>query len=167
MAITGSFCAYRARSRGFYRWHPLYGRRVRRQYSEQRATGEVVHVEASPGIVIVVAAWMLNAASCSAMELGSPRASLEALGELHLLLCQRELRRSCGVHTTSEEPHGPATTHEALVVDLKRATPNGATPDEHGVRVSSNPGSDRERAHQRGRSAGQPASTSRRTAHGG
>ena len=52
----------------FYRWHPLYGRRVRREYSEQRASGEVVHVEVEPGIVIVVAAWMLNAAACARMR---------------------------------------------------------------------------------------------------
>jgi len=63
----------------FYRWHALYGRRVRRQYSEQRATGEVVHVEVSPGAVIVVAAWMLDAASCAGMNLGTPRASIAAL----------------------------------------------------------------------------------------
>jgi hypothetical protein len=54
----------------FYRWHPLYGRRVERQYSEQRANGEVVHVEVSPGIVIVIAAWMLDGAACAGMDLG-------------------------------------------------------------------------------------------------
>ena len=32
-----------------YRWHALYGRSVRRQYVEQRAGGEVVHVELAPG----------------------------------------------------------------------------------------------------------------------
>lgn len=36
----------------FYRWRPLYGRRVRRQYSEQRANAEVVHLEVGPGIVM-------------------------------------------------------------------------------------------------------------------
>jgi hypothetical protein len=46
-----------------YRWHPLYGRRVRRQYSELRANGEVVHVEVTPGVVIVVAGWMVSAAA--------------------------------------------------------------------------------------------------------
>ena len=28
-----------------YRWHPLYGQRVRRIQSERRASGELVHVE--------------------------------------------------------------------------------------------------------------------------
>jgi hypothetical protein len=48
-----------------YRWHALYGRRLRRQYIERRASGEVVHVEAAPGVVIVVAAWMLDPAACA------------------------------------------------------------------------------------------------------
>src|SRR4029453_17841626 len=43
-----------------YRWHALYGRRLRRQYVERRADGDVVHVEVAPGVVIVVAAWMLD-----------------------------------------------------------------------------------------------------------
>lgn len=54
---------------------------MRRQFSEQRAAGEIVHVEVTPGIVIVLAAWMLSAAACEGMELGSPRASLAALGD--------------------------------------------------------------------------------------
>src|ERR1035441_2090775 len=78
----------------FYRWHALYGRRLRRQYGEQRAAGEVVHVEVTPGVVLVVAAWMLDAASCAGMELGAPRASVAALVDVHQLLFQRGLRRS-------------------------------------------------------------------------
>ncbi len=46
----------------FYRYHELYGRWFRRQYGEQRATGDVVYVEVAPGVVLVVAAWMLDAA---------------------------------------------------------------------------------------------------------
>ena len=48
------------------------------QYSEQRATGEVVHVEVAPGVVTCVAAWMLDAAACAGMELGAPRVSVDA-----------------------------------------------------------------------------------------
>ncbi len=43
-----------------YRWHPLHGRRLRRHYGERRSGDDVVHVEAAPGIVMVVAAWMLD-----------------------------------------------------------------------------------------------------------
>jgi hypothetical protein len=73
-----------------YRWHPLFGRRVRRHYGEQRASGEVVHVEAAPGVVTVVAAWMLDPVACAEMEIGAPRVALAALAELHhLLIAQR------------------------------------------------------------------------------
>src|SRR6478672_4282754 len=62
-----------------YRWHAHYGRRVRRQYVERRAGGDVVHVEVAPGNVVVVAAWMLDAAACAGMELGTPRVRLSCI----------------------------------------------------------------------------------------
>src|SRR5260370_23090558 len=77
-----------------YRWHALYGRRVRRQYVERRAGGDVVHVEVAPGVVIVVAAWMLDPAACAGMGLGAPRVTLAALAELHQLLTEHGFRRS-------------------------------------------------------------------------
>jgi hypothetical protein len=33
-----------------YRWHALYRRRLRRQYVERRAGGDVVHIEVAPGV---------------------------------------------------------------------------------------------------------------------
>src|SRR5438270_10848903 len=69
-----------------YRWHALYGRRLRRQYVERRAGGDVVHVEVTPGAVIVVAAWMLDRAACAGMSLGAPRVKLAALAGLHQLV---------------------------------------------------------------------------------
>jgi hypothetical protein len=69
-----------------YRWHALYGRRLRRHYVEHRAGGDVVHVEVAPGVVIVVAGWMLDPAACAAMSLGAQRVTLVALAELHELL---------------------------------------------------------------------------------
>ena len=44
-----------------YRWHALYGRRFHRQYSEQRATGVVVHVKNDLGMAMALPAWMLDA----------------------------------------------------------------------------------------------------------
>jgi hypothetical protein len=32
-----------------YRWHPLYGRRVRLHAAEQRNTGRILYVEAATG----------------------------------------------------------------------------------------------------------------------
>jgi hypothetical protein len=77
-----------------YRWHALYGRRLRRQYVEPRGGGDVVHVEITPGLVIVVAAWMLDPAACTGMSLGAPRVKLAALAELYQLLVERGFRRS-------------------------------------------------------------------------
>jgi hypothetical protein len=67
---------------------------VGRQYIERRADGEVVHVEVAPGVVIAVAAWMLDSAACPGMELGAPRVTLSALAELHRLLIEYGFRRS-------------------------------------------------------------------------
>jgi hypothetical protein len=77
-----------------YRWHSLYGRRVRQQSSEQRASGRVVHVETAPGVIIVLAAWMLDPAACAGMEIGAPHAEAAALIDLHRLLVERGFRRS-------------------------------------------------------------------------
>src|SRR5258705_3460846 len=90
-----------------YRWHAHYGRRVRRQYVERRAGGDVVHVEVAPGIVIVMAAWMLDPAACAGMALGAQRVTLAALAELHQLLTERGFRRSSRDDPTivQEEQH--------------------------------------------------------------
>jgi hypothetical protein len=77
-----------------YRWHAHYGRRVRRQYVERRAGGDLVHVEVAPGVVIVVTAWMLDPAACAGMALGAPSVTLAALAELHQLLTERGFKRS-------------------------------------------------------------------------
>src|SRR4051794_33627936 len=87
-----------------YRWHALYGRRVRRQYLERCVGGEVVHVEVAPGVVIVVAAWMLDPAACAGMVLGTPRVTISTLAELHQLLVEHGFRRS--------SPGGPMTIRE-------------------------------------------------------
>ena len=51
------------------------------KYTERRAGGEVVHVEVAAGVVIVVAAWMLDPAACAGMTFGTPRVSVSALAE--------------------------------------------------------------------------------------
>ena len=66
-----------------YRWHALYGRCLRRQYVERRAGGDVVHVEVAPGVVIVMAGWVLDPAACAGMSLGALRVTLAGLAELH------------------------------------------------------------------------------------
>jgi hypothetical protein len=66
-----------------YRWQALYGRCLRRQYVERRAGGDVVHVEVAPGVVIVMAGWVLDPAACAGMSLGALRVTLAGLAELH------------------------------------------------------------------------------------
>src|ERR1700677_5114609 len=77
-----------------YRWHPLYGRRLRVQHSEQRASGRVLHVEVAPGTVTILPDWMVDASICAGMALGAPHISTDALSELHLLLLERGFRRN-------------------------------------------------------------------------
>ena len=76
-----------------YRWHPLHGRRVRSLYKERRANGDVVHIEAKPGVVTILAAWMLDPIACAGMEIGAPRTELPALVDLHHLLIALGFRR--------------------------------------------------------------------------
>ena len=151
----------------FYRWHALYGRRVRRQYSEHRATGDVVHVEVEPGVVLVVAAWMLDAASCSGMELGEPRVSVAALADLHHLLSALGFRRSsCGVFHTEYEEQDDSSTK--ITSDAASSTPLvGASPTEHCVRVHGTRGNEPQPKRQRGHSTRQLAAAGSRSTRAG
>ena len=81
------------------------------------SAGAVVHVEAAPGVVIVVAAWMLDPAACAGMALGAPRVAVAALDELHHLLIERGFRRSSRDDPTivqEEQDEKPADTGAAI-----------------------------------------------------
>src|ERR1700728_2667607 len=85
-----------------YRWHALYGRKVRQLYAERRSGREVVVVEAALGVAIVLAAWMLDPAICATMSLGAPTVDAVGLADLDRLLKALGLRRTC-----SDEPRPP------------------------------------------------------------
>jgi hypothetical protein len=111
-----------------YRWHPLYGRRVRWRYSEQRAAGQFVHIETAPGVVSVIAAWMLDPIACAGMEIGAPRVTVAALLELHTLLIEGGLRRSSSGDSRivqGELDEKPAITSAAV---------DASAPAQHGAR---------------------------------
>ena len=88
-----------------YRWHPLFGRRLRQHYSEDRRTGRIVHVETAPGVVVALAAWMLDPVACAGMELGPPCVSIPAIVALDDLLTELGLRPSspCDAIVAEEE----------------------------------------------------------------
>src|SRR5271166_4292760 len=110
--------------------------RVRRQYTERRAGGEVVHVEVAPDVVIVVAAWMLDPAACAGMTFGAPRVSVSALAELHHLLIERGFRRnSPGDSTIVQEEQDEKTPADT---DAASRSP---APAQHFVRFRKTPGS--------------------------
>lgn len=89
-----------------YRWHALYGRKVRQLYAERRSGREIAVVESEPGVAIVLAAWMLDPATCAEMSFGPPTIDLLSLADLHRLLKAFGLRRTCSdEHSPVEEVH--------------------------------------------------------------
>ena len=113
-----------------YRWHPLYGQRVRRIQSERRASGELVHVELTPGIVTILPAWKLDAVYCAGLKVGAPQVSLAALWSLRELLiaCESRLVSADGNIVTQEAQDGIAVTTRKDGACLQAHSPDGATP---------------------------------------
>jgi hypothetical protein len=145
-----------------YRWHPLYGRRVQWSYSEQRVAGQVVHIEALPGVVTAIAAWMLDPVACAGMEtIGAPRVAISALFELHHLLIERGLRRS------SRDDHGFVLGEQ--YEESTRVGPVGRIPAsaEHGPRFGRATGHEPLRTQGSARPAGRLVVGSRRWRGGG
>jgi hypothetical protein len=145
----------------YYRWHALYGRRVRCQRSEQRESGPVAYLETAPGVVIVAAAWILDPAACAAMALGAPRVTVSALNELHLLLIERGFRRSSLDDPTivqEEQDEKSAETDAAI---------RGAASVQHGVRFQNASRDEPLGAQHDARPAGQPPVGGRRRCGGG
>jgi hypothetical protein len=94
-----------------YRWHALYGCRVRQLYAERRSGTEVVIVEAELGIAIVLAAWMLDPAVCAPMSLRPPIVDVAGLADLYRLLKALGLWRTC-----SDEPPCAREVHHAIAI---------------------------------------------------
>src|SRR5215469_9496797 len=72
-----------------YRWHPLYGKRLRVFRRTAHDGAAVVHVEASGTVSRELPAWMVDGSICGGMELGPPQVSIAALNELRLAIGAR------------------------------------------------------------------------------
>ncbi len=131
---------FRAQSRGHsahvgqtavvrYRWHPLCGRSTRCVLREQRASGEIAHLELEPGIVTMVAAWKLDPVYCSSIKVGLPQVSLAALSDLRRLLTVSESRllSANGNIVTQEDQDGIAATARPSI-GTRPKTETGAVP---------------------------------------
>ena len=107
-------------------------------------------------MVIVVAAWMLDPATCAGMAFGAPRVTVLELVELHQLLIERGFRRS--------------SLGDPIVVQEKqneKSADTGAStrrlaPAQHAVRFRKASGDEPLRAPNRALQAGQPPVASRR-----
>jgi hypothetical protein len=104
---------------------------VRRIQSERRASGELVHVELTPGAVTILPAWKLDAVYCASLKVGAPQVSLAALCSLRELLitCESRLISADGNIVTQEAQDGSAVT--ARTKDgacLQAHGPDGTTP---------------------------------------
>ena len=84
----------------------------RRIQIERRATGELVHVELTPGVVTILPVWKLDAVYCAGLKVGAPQVSLAALCALHELLiaCESRLVSADGNIVTQEAQDGSAVT---------------------------------------------------------
>ncbi len=175
-----TFC--RAQSRGHsahigqevvvqYRWHPLYGQRVRRIQIEQRASGEVVHVELTLGAVTVLPAWKLDAVYCAGLKVGAPQVSLAALCALRELLiaCESRLVSADGNMVTQETQDGSAVTAGTKDgADLQAHGSEGSTTARSRSRRRAPSGHDTGGAPSRSESDGAaPARSERRSTAGG
>jgi hypothetical protein len=76
-----------------YRWHPYFGCTVRIRRVEQRATGLFLTVQGPTGVVVSMAAWMLDPVTCAGMTMGAPQVDRAALMELDQLLIDKSRNR--------------------------------------------------------------------------
>jgi hypothetical protein len=127
---------------------------VNHQYSELRANGRVVHLEAATGVIVVLADWMLDPAACAGMErLGAPRVDLATLRNLTRLLAERGF----GQHS-SRDPRIAREVQNAQVTQVgSRNSDGGAndrSPTQHQVRFRPVGNDESARARESGSSPG-------------
>ena len=141
-----------------YPWHPLYGRRVRLRNSEQRSAGRIDYVEESSGVVIIIAAWMLDPVTCINMTLGEPIVTVTALRALHQLLIEHGLRRNS---PDNSDIVRVKRDEDFIKESSSKVAVDPATPDQHSVRGSRASRDKPSAAHENTGSSDQSADASR------
>jgi len=149
-----------------YRWHPLHGRHVKLCCTEQRAAGPVAHVETAPGVVIVVAAWLLDPIICAGMQIGAPRVCVTALVDLHHLLVERGLRAS-STDDSNIVQEKPSDQTAPIGASSAAIAADDIAAVEHCVRFHSASGDEPDRAGEGARASGAPLDASRGRGDGG
>lgn len=107
-----------------YRWHPLYGKKLRllRRTAHNGAT--VVHVETTRTVSRELPAWMVDGSVCRGMELGPPRVSIAALNDLRAVIAARfkaENQKLEFVSSLVKESESCETAEKSIVPAIKAA----------------------------------------------
>lgn len=69
-----------------YRWHPLYGSKLRLIKSGKTCSTGELHCETPSGIILGIPGWMTDTGHCLAMDIGEPVVDVAGLAELRGLL---------------------------------------------------------------------------------
>jgi hypothetical protein len=69
-----------------YRWHPLYGSKLKLIKTGKTCGVGVLHCETPSGLILGIPRWMTDSGRCLAMEVGEPLIGVGGLAELRSLL---------------------------------------------------------------------------------
>ena len=69
-----------------YRWHPLYGSKLKLIKTGKVCGVGELHCETPSGMILGIPRWMIDSARCLAMEVGQPVVGVGGLAELRSLL---------------------------------------------------------------------------------
>ena len=107
-----------------YRWHPLYGKKLRLLRRTAHGGAAVVHVETSRTASRELPAWMVDGSVCRGMELGHPQVSIVALNDLYTVIAARlkaEHQIPGRVSSLVKESESCETAEKRIVPTVKAA----------------------------------------------
>jgi hypothetical protein len=107
-----------------YRWHPLYGKKLRLLRRTAHSGAAVVHVETSRTVSRELPAWMVDGSVCRGMELGPPQVSIAALNDLRAVIAARLKAKNQlpgFVSSLVKESESCETAEKSIVPTIKAA----------------------------------------------